>query len=302
MTSKTEAGVSAARTDRTAPRDASLPLRIGTAVVALPLLYLLARAGGIPWLLFTVAVVGLALGEFYRMMESKGLAPHWKSGTFAVLLLPVGGYLRLRTGRVEEWHLGGFLTLLVGAVLLAELRRGAGKQAVANTASTLLGVLYIGWLGAHIGLLRELPGPWREPYGVGAAYALLPFFLAWACDTAAYGVGLAFGRHKLMPDVSPQKSVEGAAAGFAAAIGAAFLARAWFAPFLDAIDAWLLGSLVGVFGQLGDLVESLLKRDAETKDASNLIPGHGGVLDRFDSVFFAAPVVYYYLLFRVVGK
>jgi len=302
MTSKTEAGVSAARTDRTAPRDASLPLRIGTAVVALPLLYLLARAGGIAWLLFTVVVVGLALGEFYRMMESKGLAPHWKSGTFAVLLLPVGGYLRLRTGRVEEWHLGGFLTLLVGAVLLAELRRGAGKQAVANTASTLLGVLYIGWLGAHIGLLRELPGPWREPYAIGAAYALLPFFLAWTCDTAAYGVGLAFGRHKLMPDVSPQKSVEGALAGFAAAIGAAFLARAWFAPFLSATDAWVLGALVGIFGQLGDLVESLLKRDAETKDASNLIPGHGGVLDRFDSVFFAAPVVYYYLLFRVVGK
>lgn len=302
MTSKTEAGVSAAQTDRKAARDASFPMRVGTAVVALPLLYLLAKAGGIAWLLFTVVVLGLSLGEFYRMMESKGLTPHWKSGTFAVLLLPIGGYLRLRTDRVEEWHLGGFLTVLVGAVLLAELRRGAGKQAVANTASTLLGVLYIGWLGTHIGLLRELPGPWHEPYANGVAYALLPFFLAWTCDTAAYGVGLAFGRHKLMPDVSPGKSVEGALAGFAAAIGAAWVARAWFAPFLTAFDAWALGALAGVFGQLGDLVESLLKRDAETKDASRLIPGHGGVLDRFDSILFVAPVVYYYLLFQVVGK
>lgn len=302
MTSKTEAGVSAARTDRTAPRDASLPLRIGTAVVALPLLYFLAKVGGIAWLLFTITVLGLALGEFYRMMESKGLAPHWKSGTFSVLLLPIGGYLRLRTGRVEEWHLGGFLTVLVGAVLLAELRRGAGKQAVANSASTLLGVLYIGWLGTHIGMLRELPGPWGAPYGVGMAYALLPFFLAWACDTAAYGVGVAFGRHKLMPTVSPGKSVEGAVAGFAAAIGAAWLARLWFAPFLTATDAWVLGALAGLFGQLGDLVESLLKRDAETKDASRIIPGHGGVLDRFDSVLFVAPVVYYYLVYQVVAR
>jgi phosphatidate cytidylyltransferase len=302
MTSNTEAGVSAARTERATSRNAALPLRIASAVIFLPLLVLLARLGGIAWLLFTVLVVGLALREFYRMMESKGLTPHWKSGTFAVLLMPIAGYVRLRTDRVEEWHLGGFLTMLVGAVLLAELRRGAGKQAVANTASTLLGVLYIGWLGTHIGLLRELPGPWREPYARGMSYALLPFFLAWACDTVAYAVGLAFGRHKLVPDVSPHKSVEGAVAGFAASIGAAWVARAWFAPYLTATDAWALGALVGLFGQLGDLVESLLKRDAEAKDASRLIPGHGGVLDRFDSIFFAAPIVYYYLLVQVVSK
>jgi phosphatidate cytidylyltransferase len=84
-----------------------------------------------------------------------------------------------------------------------------------------------------------------------------------------------------------------------ATIGAAFVARATFAPFLSAVDAALLGFLVGVFGQLGDLVESLLKRDVDTKNSSELIPGHGGVLDRFDSLLFAAPIVYYYLLFRV---
>jgi phosphatidate cytidylyltransferase len=103
-----------------------------------------------------------------------------------------------------------------------------------------------------------------------------------------------------MPSVSPGKSLEGAIAGFLASIGAAFLARAWFAPYLTALDAAVLGALVGVFGQLGDLVESLLKRDADMKDTSSLIPGHGGVLDRFDSLLFAAPIVYYYLLFQVV--
>jgi phosphatidate cytidylyltransferase len=307
MTSNTEAGVSAARTDplsATSVRrtDASLPMRIASAVVFLPLLVLAARVGGLAWLVFSLLVVGLGLREFYLMMESKGLAPHWKSGTFAVLLLPIGAYLRLRLGRDSEWNLGALLTVLIGAILLAELRRGAGKQAVANIAATLLGVVYIGWFGSHIELLRELPRPFHLPYSLGASFALLPFFLAWICDTAAYAVGLAWGRTRLMPDVSPQKSVEGAIAGLLATVGAAFLARATFAPYLTAIDAAALGVLVGVLGQLGDLVESLLKRDAETKDTSRIIPGHGGVLDRFDSVLFAAPVVAYYILFRVLSK
>jgi phosphatidate cytidylyltransferase len=307
MTSSIEAGASAARTepavtaaDEPGRRDASFPLRVASAVLFLPLLVLAARIGGVAWLIFTLLVVGIALREFYHMMESKGLMPHWKSGTFAALLLPIGSYLRLNTGRTAEWNLGGLLTVLIGAILLAELRRGAGKQAVANIASTLLGVFYIGWLGSHIGLLRELPRPWHLPYALGASFALLPFFLAWVCDSAAYAVGLAFGRTRLMPEVSPKKSVEGALAGLAAAVGAAFLARVWFAPYLTAVDAAVLGVLVGVLGQLGDLVESLLKRDAQTKDTSRLIPGHGGVLDRFDSVLFAAPVVAYYLILRVL--
>jgi phosphatidate cytidylyltransferase len=123
--------------------------------------------------------------------------------------------------------------------------------------------------------------------------------LVWVCDTAAYLVGKRWGRRRLMPDVSPRKTAEGAWGGLVATIGAAFVARATFAPFLSAVDAALLGFLVGVFGQLGDLVESLLKRDVDTKNSSELIPGHGGVLDRFDSLLFAAPIVYYYLLFRV---
>ncbi len=304
MTSSTGAGVSAAPIDpprvTAATRDASLPARLLSAALFLPLLVLLARVGGIPYLLFTMAVVGLSLREFYLLLESKGLSPHWKSGMLAVLLLPIGVYLRFRTHRVEEWHVGGFFTVLVGAVLLAELRRGAGKQAVANSAATLLGFLYIGWLGTHLDALRELPFPAHRPYREGMSYALLPFFLAWSCDTAAYAVGRAVGRTKLMPSVSPGKSVEGALAGLLVSVGAAFLARAWFAPYLRPIDAAVLGALVGVFGQLGDLVESLLKRDAETKDSSTLIPGHGGVLDRFDSLLFAAPIVYYYILFQVV--
>jgi len=304
MTSSTGAGVSAEPIDaadaRKGVRDASLPARILSAVVFLPLLVLMAWTGGVVWLLFGTAVVGLGLREFYSLLEAKGLSPHWKSGMLAVLLLPVGVYLRFRTHRIEEWHVGGFFTILVGAVLLAELRRGAGKQAVANSAATLLGFLYIGWLGTHLVSLRELPHAVGRPYVEGFSFVMLTFALTWACDTAAYVVGKRFGRIKLMPDVSPGKSLEGCVAGFMAAIAVAAGAQAWFARYLSLPDAIALGALVGVFGQLGDLVESLLKRDADTKDSSRLIPGHGGVLDRFDSLLFTAPIVYYFLLFRVV--
>lgn len=305
MTSSIGAGASDAPIERSpavkaARQDATLQSRVLSAALFLPLLVLMAWTGGLLYLLFTLTVVGLGLREFYLLLEAKGLSPHWKSGMFAVLLLPVAAFLRFRTNRIEEWHLGGFFTILIVAILLSELRRGAGRQAVANSAATFLGLLYIGWLGSHIDALREMPYAFGRPYSEGMSYALLPFLLTWTCDTAAYAVGRAAGRVKLMPSVSPQKSVEGAVAGLLFAVAAAFLARAWFAPYLTAFDAAALGVLVGIFGQLGDLVESLLKRDVETKDSSRLIPGHGGVLDRFDSLLFTAPIVYYYLVFRVL--
>ena len=124
---------------------------------------------------------------------------------------------------------------------------------------------------------------------------LLAFFLTWSCDTGGVRLGPLLGRRRLLAAVSPAKSVEGSVGGLLAAVAAAHVARAWFAPYLTAGDAAALGLGVGVFAQVGDLVESLLKRDSGTKDASDLIPGHGGVLDRFDSLYFAAPLVYYYL-------
>ena len=159
---------------------------------------------------------------------------------------------------------------------------------------TSFGVLYVGWLSAHLILLRELPWQIGADYALGASFALLAFFLTWSCDTGAYAVGRMFGRNRPWR-ISPRKSVEGAAGGFVCAIAAAFIARAWFAPYLRAWDAPVLGAIVGVFAQVGDLVESMLKRDARSGDSSDLIPGHGGILDRFDSLYFAAPLVFYYL-------
>ncbi|HEU4333520.1 MAG TPA: phosphatidate cytidylyltransferase, partial [Candidatus Eisenbacteria bacterium] len=245
MTSNIEAGASAARPDGSVPTAvaATLPLRVATAVVFVPLLVALAWVGGLAYLGFVLVLLALALREFLLLLESRGLRPHWKVGMAAVLLAPVATFQRLRTGRLEEWHSGALITVLVVAVLLAELRRGAGKQAIANSAATLLGVLYVGWLGTHLVALRELPWVTGAAYARGAAYAILPLVLVWVCDTAAYAVGRAWGKRRLMPDVSPKKTSEGAWGGLLATVGAAFAARATFAPFHTALDAAALGLL-----------------------------------------------------------
>jgi len=188
-----------------------------------------------------------------------------------------------------------------------------------NVAVTLFGATYLGlFLGSLVGL-RELYIPedfpvyeyfpsqgTAVPTDIAATldrwggYTVIALFVAiWTCDSAAYFAGRAFGRHKLFERVSPNKTWEGAIAGFIFAIGTFLLAREVVLPYLSLSGAIVCGAIVGVFGQIGDLAESLLKRDAGVKDSSSLIPGHGGVLDRFDSLLFVSPLVFLYLDFIV---
>jgi phosphatidate cytidylyltransferase len=133
-------------------------------------------------------------------------------------------------------------------------------------------------------------------------YTIVSIFASiWMCDTAAYFGGSIFGRHALFERVSPKKTWEGSAFGFIAALLTMIIARATVLDYLRLQDALVIGGIVGVFGQLGDLVESRFKRDAGVKDSSSLIPGHGGVYDRFDSLVFVAPIVYLYIDFVVLS-
>jgi len=274
----------------------SLGWRIASGVLFVPLLILLARAGGFAFAGFVALEVTLGLLEFYRMMRGKGLHPYPLLG----LLCGLGVVWKTFRPHQSQSDL-----LLTGAVLVTlglGLRRPGLKGRIEGMAVTLFGVLYVGWLSAHLELLRELPWRAGTPYGDGAAYVLLTFLLTWGCDTAAYAVGRALGRTRPWTRISPRKSVEGAVGGLVFAVAAAFVARAWFAPFLGPVDALALGLGVGVFAQVGDLVESMLKRDARHADSSDIIPGHGGILDRFDSLYFSAPLVFYYLkivVFRI---
>lgn len=267
----------------------SLGLRIASAVVFVPLLVLLARAGGHAFAGFVALEVMLGLREFYGMTRGKGIRPY----PFLGLLCGLG--VVWKTFRPHQSQSDLLLTGAVLVTLCLGLRRPDLKGRIEGMAVTLFGVLYVGWLSAHLVLLRELP--WRAgmPYTDGSAYVLLAFFLTWSCDTAAYTVGRVFGRTRPWTRISPRKSAEGAVGGLVAAVMAAFVARAWFAPFLNLRDAAALGLGVGVFAQVGDLVESMLKRDTRYGDSSDIIPGHGGILDRFDSLYFAAPLVFYYL-------
>ncbi len=123
--------------------------------------------------------------------------------------------------------------------------------------------------------------------------------MVWTSDTAAYYIGTTFGRRPLAPRVSPKKTVEGAVGGVMGALLAAFVASVWFYRRLSVLDCVVLGLALGTIGLLGDLVESMLKRGAGMKDSASLVPGHGGILDRVDSLLYAGPVLYYYYLFAM---
>lgn len=256
----------------------------------------LARSGGVAFAAFVGLQMVLGLVEFYRMMRAKGLDPNTVLGTLGGLgVLAVAYRPHLAAGDV----LAACAVLLI---LALGLRRPGGGRRVESMAVTTFGVIYVAWLSAHLVRLRELPWTAGTPYEDGARYVLLAFFLTWGCDTGAYAVGRLFGRRRLWAAISPRKSIEGAIGGLALAIALGPVARAWFAPFLSLRDALVLGTLVGVFAQVGDLVESLFKRDAGHGDSSDIIPGHGGILDRFDSLYFGAPLVFYYLkvcVFRI---
>jgi phosphatidate cytidylyltransferase len=263
--------------------------------VFVPLLILLARAGGLAWLGFVVLQTGLGLEEFYRMARAKGLAPvRWLGFASAFVLL--GLAYRPQTPNASLLTTGGLLVLLALA-----LRRGGQPRVLESAAVTAFGVFYVGWLSAHFVLLRELP--WRAglAYSDGGSLVLYAFLVTWSCDTGAYLTGRLFGRTRPWTTISPRKTLEGAMGGLlfaviAAQIGAAtFLRAGGGTPLLTWPHALAIGVLVGICGQVGDFVESLFKRDAASGDSSDLIPGHGGVLDRFDSLYFGAPIVYHYL-------
>lgn len=271
--------------------------RVVTAAVFIPFLIVLSRIGGLPFLFLVLAILIAASAEFYRLMEAKGVNPSKKTGIAAAAILCVLAYWR------GTEHVGFLLAGFVVWTMLRELFRAKVAFPIHDIATTLFGVLYVGWLTSYFVLLRELPREIGVPYSIGSALLLYVFLMSWGCDSGAYFVGTAFGKHKLFPRVSPMKSVQGAAAGFATAVALAYAGRAWFvhdasgAPLLGVVETGVLGALVGVFTQLGDLAESLLKRDAAVKDASQLVPGHGGVMDIFDGLLFSAPVTYYFFTF-----
>jgi phosphatidate cytidylyltransferase len=274
-----------------APRKkkSSLPGRLMAAAIFLPCFFIIAHRGGIFYLILIDLIIILGLFEFYRMMEAKGLRPYKWIGILSGGALP--WYLFFRQGI----YANVLLTLTFLAVMIAELIRKDKGHAVYHISVTIFGVLYVSWLGSHLMLLRELPIIAGLDYSVGFTFVIIAFTITWCCDTGAYTFGKLFGRHKLLPSVSPKKTVEGAIGGTLLSIAGILVARVLFDTQLGVVEAIVLAAAASIVGQLGDLVESMIKRDAQIKDASTTIPGHGGILDRFDSLLFTAPLIYYAL-------
>jgi phosphatidate cytidylyltransferase len=292
-------GTEAATTTSRGRRDASLHVRVLSVLVLAPAFLGAAYVGGTLFALVVALLAMLGAWEFGRLTLGSRTAAR---------ALVVGLSLAAVALRFAHPEATASLEALISIALVAALLTGLIEPDPASglrtACLTLLGSLYVGWLFAYLVGLRELP---REFPALddrnGFALLLAPLLWVWATDIGAYAAGRTWGRTKLLPRVSPGKTVAGAIGGIAAGafVGAAL--GVWGpAPLPDATGGPATGALLGagasLLAQVGDLSESLLKRACGAKDSSRLIPGHGGVLDRFDSLLFTAPAAYH--LFRVV--
>jgi phosphatidate cytidylyltransferase len=228
----------------------------------------------------------IGLHEFFGLLRARGLWPQRATG----LVLAAAMFVEVALPSWPHWPLWPLGVLLLLTVTLVQGR--PFDEAVPAAACTLLGTLYLGALGGTTAGLRLM-----SPVDEGAFRVALLLAIIMAADTAAFVVGHQWGRRRLAPDVSPHKTVEGALGGLLGGVAGALAIRVLGMPHLAVLHAVGLGMVVAALGVVGDLAESLLKRWAGVKDSGALFPGHGGMLDRLDSLLFGAPVLYYYFLY-----
>jgi phosphatidate cytidylyltransferase len=285
----------------------NLQLRLLTAVVLIPAVVYVIFKGGY-WVLVTVEIITvLGLSEFYQLIEAKGAHPLRNFGTIAGASLPVVAFVG------SEYHATILMSAVLLGVMVAQLGKARISDSLASISGTFFGVFYVGWLLSHVIVLRDFhrvaQGKWGDVAmagilpEIGIFYLLFTVVIVIAGDAGAYFAGRAYGRHKLAPKISPAKTVEGALGAVVAGVSVGLACKAVFEILIPGVTAqigWVvcgvLAVILSVVGIIGDLVESLLKRDAAVKDTGILLPGTGGVLDRVDSSLLAIPVMYYLML------
>jgi phosphatidate cytidylyltransferase len=265
--------------------------RVGTAAVGAPIVIGLALwSNPIGWQIFIGVATFLALYEFSEMAFEKTdkfekITTMIAGTTLAVLLMLIT--------RLLNYYILIYPALALLTLSLLVFFPGDIKKTAANLGKIFLGIFFIGHLFAFIAMLKIFP--------YGGKWILFTLTIVWFGDTGAYFVGKSIGKHKLSPVVSPNKTWEGSFGGIIASLIAGYLATLYI-PTLAIKVALPLAMVAGAFGQIGDLAESLLKRSYGVKDSGSIIPGHGGILDRIDSILFAAPLVFMYLWMSTVGS
>jgi phosphatidate cytidylyltransferase len=284
----------------------NLALRLITAALLVPPIVWVCWAGGV-WFVATVILIGVvSVNEFYNFISAKGANPHRLLGTAGVAALPLVAWIG------DAFWATTVMTAVLLTVMFIQLANNEIHEAIASVSATFFGVFYVGWLLAHAVSLRMIDRDVAHRTGGLATldpqtgFFLMIFCLVAAvlCDAGAYFVGRAYGRRKLAPAISPNKTVEGAIGGVALGAFGALVTKLIFDFFVPgALSSELgwgaaLGFGIAIAGVaiVGDLIESLLKRDAALKDAGSLLPGVGGMLDRVDSGLLAIPVTYYLML------
>lgn len=270
-----------------------LSKRISVSIIGIPIVTILTYLGD--WYFFAlILIISLvAQGEFYLMQKKIDIYPQIFNGMITGVVVLLG----IQTG---EWFV--FISIFIAMLLIIytyEMLRNYGNVS-ANIGTTLIGVLYIPFF---LGLLMytknyfDLVLP--QVRIAGFKFIMILLISIWMCDTFAYMFGMLFGRHKLYEKVSPNKTIEGAMAGLLGAVMVLSIVKILQILPISWLSAIFIGLTIGLLGQTGDLVESWFKRDAGVKDSSGILPGHGGMLDRFDSLIFLSPAMFIlaYILF-----
>ncbi|HWR01970.1 MAG TPA: phosphatidate cytidylyltransferase [Chlorobaculum sp.] len=267
----------------------NLSQRVAVAITGIPLLLWINMMGGIYFLVMVLVLSLVATFEFRR------LAAHRAHPPSIFLLLPLTAFIQLNFyfRFLDYWEA---VLAVVMFIYVLELWRQQGSEFL-NIGTTLVGLMYVNLtFGALLRLRLHGSAPGSPGIPAGASPVLLMFFCVWAADIFAYFGGSTFGgkfiKRKLFPRLSPKKTWEGYFSGIAGSVAAAWVCST-FVTGCPTVRAAMIGLLIGVVSPAGDLMESMFKRDAGVKDSSGLIPGHGGVLDRFDTIMFIAPLIYF---------
>jgi phosphatidate cytidylyltransferase len=263
--------------------------RVLTSLVLVPILFVVVWF--LPPAFFAgLAVIAAAIGQYelYTMARVKGITP------LTILGIVLGAIIVFSVFRPIPPYRGGpyfWITLSVLAVFAARLfSRRPVEGALEDITVTLLGIMYVALLISFQVMI------FAGSYGKKSLVFL--YVAIWASDIGAYYMGTLFGKRRLYEKISPKKSIEGLLGGTLAAVIVAVICKLWFVPSLGLIEAAVLGAVLALAGAVGDLAESLIKRSVGVKDSGSIIPGHGGILDRMDSLLFAAPVLFFYLRMR----
>jgi phosphatidate cytidylyltransferase len=244
----------------------------------------------VPAWVFAVCIsmmVGFGLYEFFDMVSKKGILVYKYFGIITGCFIPLTAYMRFAPSAEMEFI---FMMTVCLCVFLLQFTRRKTEQALVGIATTIFGIFYVGWLFSFMVKLRIMP-----PLNMDGRFLILYLIATTKSgDIGAYIIGTFFGRHQLIPRISPKKSIEGTIAGSIISFSVAVLLRGLL-PAVSIINICIIGVLLSVVGQIGDLSESLLKRDCKVKDSGSIFPGLGGVLDMIDSLVFATPIFYFYL-------